>query len=311
MKETLRLAGIYLLLLFVFAFLITLTQGLTELTGHATVQTFFQEETKPQQQKYVYYTDIVVDGVNIGVITTTPERVDDYLEYSWQVLDEYNFIPKEASSDQIKEAIKAPEGTLIIQVDDESYVSNPEASEALKKGIEFTKGLYSYEKQKEQSLGDLRTKIFSDKEISSIEQEAINKVTERLSGFEGDVDFYVKTSRALERIGEVESARKEIESSERQELEREVREIRGETEGKGRKAEGEGSAESDEGKPRPSRGGGDSGGSGGGGDSGPGQSGGAGNSENSQGGEAGQSGNAPGQGGESPGNSGNAPGHNK
>ncbi len=264
-------------LLVAFSFLLVLSQFGNQLSGFATVET--------EQQKYVYYTDIVVDGVNIGVITTTPERVDDYLEYSWQVLDEYNFIPKEASSDQIKEAIKAPEGTLIIQVDDESYVSNPEASEALKKGIEFTKGLFSYEKQKEQSVGDLRTKIFSDKEISSKEQEAINKVTERLSGFEGDVDFYVKTSRALERTSEVENARKEIESSERQELEREVREIRGETEGRGRKAEGEGSAESDEGKPRPSRG------AGGG-----------------RGGEAGQSGDAPGQGGSSPGQSDDAPG---
>ncbi|MBI5064593.1 hypothetical protein HZA97_00010 [Candidatus Woesearchaeota archaeon] len=324
MSKTNQVKAIFALLI-VSSFLLVLSQLGNSLSGFATVE--------PEEQKYVYYTDVVVDGVNIGVLSTTPERVDDYLKYSWSVLDEYNFIPKDASSDQIKEAITSPGGTLILQVDEASYVSNPEAAEALKKGIEYTKGLYNYQNLKEQSLGELQTRIFSSKELSSRDQDAIAKVTERLSGFKGDVDFYVKTSSVLERMNDVENAVRSIEREERQQLENEVERLGGTTaEGRvNQKNKGEEGTRGSEGNAGPNKGssggsdtgGGGSGGGGSGGGS-PGQSGqqegaqsegrGGGVSEDQGGRAPGQSENFPGQGGGQDGergNSDNAPGQNK
>ncbi len=226
MKQVLALLRIYGTLILVVLVILFLSEQANNLVGKAISDTL-QEEP----QKYVYYTDLVIDGVNVGVITTTPTRIDDFLEYSWQVLDEYNFVPKEYTAEQARESLKVKEGSLIIQVDDELYRATPESVEALKKGVEFTKGLFSYEEQSGYEKENLKGKIFSDSQLSEKSQEAINKVLERLEGFEGEANFYVKTSKALERMSEVANARRMIDLEERQELEREVQRLSEETGG--------------------------------------------------------------------------------
>ena len=300
--DLLRVYGNLFLIILVILFLSEQANNFTgqfsSVSGNAVAQTTFQE-AEQEQQKYVYYTDLVIDGVNVGVITTTPEKVDDFLEYSWTVLDEYNFVPKEYTTEQARDALKAKEGSLIIQVDDELYRASSESVEALKKGVEFTKGVFNYKEQSEYQKEKLKGKIFSDKLIDEKNQETVNKIIDRLEGFEGEANFYIKTSRVLERMNEVETARRSIDFEERQELIREVQRLSGEIRTGQNRRNKEGDREDDDSPGKssaaPGRGGGDS----------PGKSGDA----PGRGGDShGKSGDAPGRGGDSPGKSGDSPG---